>query len=209
MAALGRTVPYDGFADTHLNLEHPMIRQLRHDTRNDEALRTARTRSGRNERLALIRTTDHGCLTYGARDGWGVEQRDPTADRRVIDLSMQLPTEIFLHQGRQRSLAIEVLRGSVDDAVLAPRKGVQGADWYLSFAKSVGDMRQEVRRLRDHRDIAAMIKLDDLETGLDAWERDPLTARTEAERFELITRTICAGRWARRVIDGPSDGDGD
>jgi len=202
LTLLGKDRAYVGFADTNLNLKHPMIADLRNRTRNNEALMTGRTRSGRSERLAQIRLTDQGCFTYGARERWGIEQRDPTADRRVIDLAMQLPTEIFIHQGRQRSLAIEVLRGTVDDAVLAPHKGLQGEDWHLSFAKSVAEMRQEVRRLRDHRNLTAMIKLDDLEAGLDSWERDPLAGRADAQRFESITRTLCAGRWARRIIDG-------
>lgn len=192
----------DGFADTYLKLRHPLVEGLREWALAHEDWIFAPVRSGRAARLPLMSWIDNGCYHHGAQSAFGVEQLDPTADRRVIDLSFTLPTRLFIEGGRPRSLAIEVLRGSVDPAVLSINKGVQGQDWHISFAQSVADMRSEVRRLRDHYDLAAIIRLDDLDAGLVTWDADPATARNDFRGFELISRTLCAARWARRIIDG-------
>lgn len=203
MGLLGKEREVDGFADTFLNPRHPMIRALRDEAQHVPML-SAATRSGHDARVPLMHWIDNGCFNHGARLYTGIEQRDPTADRRVIDLSFTLPTHLFIDNGRPRSLAIEVLNGRVAPEVLTPVKGVQGQDWHLSFAQSVGEMRQEVARLRDHRRLAELLDLDAIDLSLDDWQRDPSAARGDFVRFELISRAVCGARWARRLLDGES-----
>lgn len=197
----GKERDVDGFADTYLNLRHPLVAELCRSALDQDAS-LGPTRSGRAERLRAMHWVDEGCYVHGAAVGWGVQQLDPTADRRVIDLCFRLPTRLFIHGGCPRSLAIEVLRGTVDDEVLAPRKGVQGQDWHISFGKSVADMRDEVRRLHDHTELAGMIQLDRLDETLLSWQQDPDAGSRDFRRFELLSRTLLAARWARRIIDG-------
>lgn len=58
-----------------------------------------------------------------------LEIRDPTADRRLIELSFQLPDDLFWRKGRQRWILREVMKDRMPEEVLqAPRKGIQSAD---------------------------------------------------------------------------------
>jgi len=199
---LGKERQIDGFADSYLNLSNSMIDDMRRRAQVEEITLVSRLNTGHAERVPAMDWIDIGTYVYGSRARFGIEQRDPTSDRRVLDLSFSLPTKLFIEGGVPRALAIAVSGNSVDPAVLLPNKGVQGQDWHISFNKSVGEMRTELDRLRDHTELAKLFDISGMDNGLIAWQRDPAGARADWLRYELISRTLCAARWARRLVDG-------
>jgi asparagine synthase (glutamine-hydrolysing) len=56
---------------------------------------------------------------------WGIEWRDPTADRRVVERLLQYPQAAFRAGGRRRGLAREIAKGLLPDRVRM--RSTQGA----------------------------------------------------------------------------------
>jgi asparagine synthase (glutamine-hydrolysing) len=86
------------------------------------------------DRLNLIAQLDPGMLNKGSFADAGIVECDPLADRNLIEFSLTLPPEAFLHNGVLRPLAHEALSDRVPSEVLhAPLRGLQSADWRLRF----------------------------------------------------------------------------
>jgi asparagine synthase (glutamine-hydrolysing) len=100
----------------------------------DKAPRPATRYAGGDSRLArfeLLSGNDQGLRNLGLQAVTGVEERDPTADRRLVEFCMALPPEALLCEGRSKPVLRDSLAGRVPDTVLAATsRGFQGADWY-------------------------------------------------------------------------------
>ena len=82
-------------------------------------------------RLAMIRGFDAGTRKRGMLALTGVEERDPTADRELMEFALSLPPDAHLRNGRIKPLVRDALADRVPAAVLANRlRGASGADWY-------------------------------------------------------------------------------
>lgn len=64
---------------------------------------------------------------------YGIIIRDPTRDRRILELCSSLPITCFAANGYERRLVREGMRGIVPDAILDNmfKQGLQGADYVL------------------------------------------------------------------------------
>lgn len=62
---------------------------------------------------------------------YGILIRDPTKDKRMIELCMNLPVECYVHNGVERRLVREYMKGIVPDAILnqVRKRGLQSADY--------------------------------------------------------------------------------
>lgn len=86
----------------------------------------------RRDRWRLIRANDIGPWRMAALADAGIVERDPTADRRIIDFALRLPSEQLFHNGQHRPLARAALSDRVPSVVLnAHKRGLQSADWHL------------------------------------------------------------------------------
>jgi asparagine synthase (glutamine-hydrolysing) len=100
-----------------------LLRQLPDEKRSEP-----RTPAG--ERLHILRGFDAGPFRKGSLAKNGIDERDPTADRRLIEFALRLPPEHLLDGGTYKPLARAVLRNRVPAAVLdSSLRGYQGADW--------------------------------------------------------------------------------
>jgi asparagine synthase (glutamine-hydrolysing) len=90
----------------------------------------------RRDRWRMIRANDIGPWRLAALADAGIVERDPTADRRVIEFALRLPAEQLFHNGQHRPLARAALADRVPPAVLDARKrGLQSADWHLHLTQ--------------------------------------------------------------------------
>jgi asparagine synthase (glutamine-hydrolysing) len=112
-------------------------------------------------RLELLKLIDLGCYRKGSLAGYGIDERDPTADRRLIEFCLSLPHNQLLKNGITRPLARAALADRLPRLIAngAPR-GLQGAGWYeilhrdevADHIESMGPIAQSilnVPRLRD------------------------------------------------------------
>lgn len=86
------------------------------------------------DRKWVLNRTDPGNNNKGTLGGWGVDLRDPTADRRLVEYCLALPTDKYLVDGVARAVGKSALRDRLPDAVLdAPKRGYQASDWHVGL----------------------------------------------------------------------------
>jgi asparagine synthase (glutamine-hydrolysing) len=131
--------------------------------------------------------------------GWGLDHRDPMADRRLIEFCLSVPTDQFLRDGIQRALARRALADRVPQEVLqATSRGLQAIDWHESFTRSRNRLSEEVERLVACGPAARSLDIDRLR-GLvenwpsDAWERTDTILSYRA----ALLRGISVGHFLR------------
>jgi asparagine synthase (glutamine-hydrolysing) len=82
-------------------------------------------------RWEMLQLFDAGNYRKRSLAAWGIEERDPTADARLVRFCFSLPPEAFLDKGVRRPALRAALAGRLPAARLdAPIRGFQGADWY-------------------------------------------------------------------------------
>ena len=158
-------------------------------------------RDGFAVRLWVLRRVDLGNYNTGILGGWGVDQRDPTADQRLIEYCLSVPTEQFLRHGVTRSLGRRALADRLPQAVLAEkRKGLQAIDWHEGMTAARGAAKEEIARLESCGPAAATLDLPRLHKLVDqwpegGWEQEPVM---QSYRLALL-RAISTGHFLRKA----------
>jgi asparagine synthase (glutamine-hydrolysing) len=158
-------------------------------------------KNGFETRLWVLRRFDPGNYNKGILAGWGVDQRDPTADRRLIEYCLATPMEQFLANGETRALAKRALADRLPQAVLAERaKGLQAIDWHEGFTAGRGDAEAEVRRLADCAPAARMLDVARLGGLVEDWPDGGWERGEVRDSYRLaLLRGISAGHFLRRA----------
>jgi asparagine synthase (glutamine-hydrolysing) len=138
--------------------------------------------------------------------GWGIEVRDPTADKRVFEFCAAIPAEQFVAGGRGRSLARRAMRGRLPDATLERReRGTQAADWYESLTAIRGELVGEIARQGQSPVARRLIDLEMLRGALADWPRTAQEAAAKAGTLEsAMPRGLAVGYFIRRVEEESS-----
>lgn len=152
-------------------------------------------------RLWVISRVDPGNLNKGALGGWGIDQRDPTADKRLVEYCLSLPSEQYLSDGVTRALAKRALADRLPQAVLNERKrGYQAADWHEGLNAARADIAAELDRLAACAPAAKALDIEKLKRLVEnwpsgGWERDDVL---EPYRLALL-RGIATGHFLRKA----------
>ncbi|HEX8840821.1 MAG TPA: asparagine synthase-related protein, partial [Sphingomicrobium sp.] len=119
-------------------------------------------------RLTLIRAQDIGVFRKGALGESGVDERDPTADRRVIEISLRLPPEQLLHRGEWRPLARRALAGRLPRSILdLNERGYQGADWFERISKA--EAQALLEEIAGSSAATELLDLQRMRAAIDSW----------------------------------------
>jgi len=152
-------------------------------------------------RLWVLRRVDVGTYIKGILGGWGIDQRDPAADRRLIEFCLAVPTEQFLSNGVRRALARRALADRLPKAVVEEtRRGYQSADWHEQLTGVRDRIASEVHRLESCPAAANALDLKRMRRlvenwPIQGWNLEPVTA---AYRSALL-RGISTGHFLRRA----------
>jgi asparagine synthase (glutamine-hydrolysing) len=148
--------------------------------------------------LSLI---DDGNFLKGALAGWGVDVRDPTVDRRVVELCLSIPAEQFLKNGQTRSLARRAFADRLPTIVVQEKsKGYQAADWHEGLCDAWTEAASEAIRIAKVPiaskilDTARMGRLLERRTAVD-WN----SFGAETEYRLALLRGLSAGHFLRRA----------
>jgi asparagine synthase (glutamine-hydrolysing) len=99
-------------------------------------------------RIDNLTWTDPGNYIKGALAGWGLDVRDPTSDRRLIEFCLNVPLEIFLHGGMPRALARKAFADRLPASVLEERRrGYQAIDWHENLTHARPQLIEILSRL--------------------------------------------------------------
>ena len=154
-------------------------------------------------RLWMLRRVDGGNYKKGMLGGWGVDQRDPAADRRLIEFCLSVPVEQFLARGVPRSLARRAFADRVPASVLGERRrGYQGADWHEGLSAARGALPEEIDAIEDCAPAAAALDTQRMRRLLSDWPdegrwHEPQVTR---EYRAALLRGVSAGRFIRQAM---------
>lgn len=171
--------------------------------RYDETGQIARDRVARIVGLLwqheLVALTNKGLLAR-----FGVDYRDPTVDRRLLDLCLSLPDSLFLRNGQLKWLYREAFGDRLPAANLDERrKGLQAADWGSRLAPAKMDLVDEARRARSNPQAQALFDVDALEQlALSMPEADAMNPDNEFDYRYRLLRTLSATHFLRKVSGG-------
>jgi asparagine synthase (glutamine-hydrolysing) len=152
-------------------------------------------------RLWALRRGDPGNGHMGALAGWGLDYRDPLADKRLVEYCLSIPTEQFLAGGVTRALAKRALADRLPQAVLnEQKKGYQAADWHESATAARGEIAAELDRLAACTPAAKILDIERMKRLVEnwptsGWERDDVI---RPYRLALL-RGIAAGHFLRKA----------
>lgn len=149
-----------------------------------------------------------------ARALWGVTQRDPTVDRRLLAVATVQPEWWRRHDGWDRAIVRRAMADRLPTSISArTRRGAQLPDWYERLDEARPRLADELEAMRDHPLSRRVIDVERLNTLFSAWPQ-PGTAATASTdhirdyRLAMTRAVLVSGyvRWfeerARRVAGG-------
>jgi asparagine synthase (glutamine-hydrolysing) len=117
----------------------------------------------------------------------GLDVRDPTADRRLVELCLSFPPDRLVSQNEDPSPIYEV---AFKDRIPAPvmynrKRGHQGADWFELFDKvEVAGM---LSRYGENRLVRALFDFEEINRMIDSWpDKGSSDGSTFSHRNQLL-----------------------
>jgi asparagine synthase (glutamine-hydrolysing) len=125
---------------------------------------------------------------------YGIEVRDPTGDRRVLEYSLSVPDEVFIDPktGTRRWLIRAAMEGRLPDSVrLIRHRGLQAAD----IVRRLRETSEDVEAALDEISQGPAANVVNLATMRAAWQvaQNEETPRAYREAVVVLTRGIMAG----------------
>ena len=157
-------------------------------------------RDSRAMRLWGLRRVDLGVYNKGTLAGWGIDLRDPTADRALIELTLRIPDAQFIRDGETRSLARRAFAGRLPAIVLKERRrGVQAADWRLGLDAAHQAIGEDLAVFERNAHARGLIDIERLKRAHAAWpDADASDATTMLYRHAVL-RAMAAGHFLCKV----------
>jgi asparagine synthase (glutamine-hydrolysing) len=153
-------------------------------------------------RLAMLRRVDGGNYMKGMLAGWGVDQRDPATDRRLIEFCLSVPLDQYLADGEPRSLARRAFADRLPARLLAePRKGLQAPDWHEGLAVARSELGEEAAAIAECAEAAEAIDAEGMRRLVEDWPEGRWNERDVVARYRLaLLRGVSAGRFVRQAL---------
>lgn len=153
-------------------------------------------------RWKMLRMADPGNFRKRSLAEWGVEERDPTNDRRLVEFCFSLPSEALLDEGERRPALRRALEGRVPGAVLDQRlRGQQMPDWYEQIGS---DEVQAFARAQGESGLAAsVVDLDAVDRAARSWPASGWEERPIIYMYRMhLLRALAAASFIGSVRSG-------
>ncbi|HEX4738356.1 MAG TPA: asparagine synthetase B family protein [Allosphingosinicella sp.] len=153
-------------------------------------------------RCRLLQRQDSGNFRKAALAQWGLDERDPTADSRLISFCLSLPPDRLLKNGVRRPLAQKALADRLPEAVLKPKaRGLQMADWYEHITPS--ESAQLAERLSRSAAASTLIDFGRVRELIGKWPPPDWEGwDVEAEYRGALLRSLAAAHFVA-YAEGP------
>jgi asparagine synthase (glutamine-hydrolysing) len=152
-------------------------------------------------RIWALSRVDTGNYYKGVLGQWGLSSRDPTADKRVIELSLSVPPEEFVRGGVRRSLARRAFAERLPpDVAKATVRGYQSADWYEALGSDLQSLHDEIAKIERCGPAASVIDMAWLKQTSEAWPTGGWADDSVIMRYRYgLLRAVSAGHFMRKV----------
>ena len=159
-------------------------------------------RDGGERRWAMLRMADPGNYRKRSLAEWGVEERDPTNDRRLAEFCFSLPPEALLEGGVRRPALRRALAGRVPTGLPDQRlRGYQMPDWYEQIRAD--EVRGFARAAAAAGLAGSMIDLESVEAAAQSWPTTGWESRPVIYRYRMqLLRTLAAASFVNSVRSG-------
>lgn len=152
-------------------------------------------------RLRALQRVDIGNFGKGVLAGWGLDIRDPTADRRLVEFALTLPVEHFLAGGTARGLARQGLVDRLPQTVLEEhRRGYQGAGWHEGLTERQPQLLDEVAAIANCPEATAILDIPRVQALIAEWPASWEDPATESLYRARLLPAIAAGHFIRTTI---------
>lgn len=137
----------------------------------------------RLETVLALEHYDFGNFRKAALAGWGIDERDPTADRRLIEFCLSLPIDMLLKDGVRRPLARAALSDRLPAALLDQKsKGYQAADWHEGLSAHRAQIEGLIEEIAGNHLACSLLDIEALRSWVrnwpsGGWERLDVMAR--------------------------------
>ncbi len=172
--------------------EEEADRELSHQTlRDPERMRYSIIEPGRSSVGAIW-------TEWGA--AFGLEVRDPTLDRRVLEFSLGVPNRLYTApDGTDRYLLRRAMKGLLPPEVLQnPRRGRQAADIVARLTSHASEMDAALAELEGSRAAGEYVNVAELKRAWGAVLAGPPDAKAYNRAVTVVTRGLMAGLFAAR-----------
>jgi len=136
-----------------------------------------------------------------SRDLFGFEIRDPHADRRLLEFSLNVPERLYRAGGVPRSFARMVFADRLPPEILSERRrGMVAAIWFRRLNARRADIAHEIERLEASPTASRLIDIARLKTLYGDWPADDNAAQERRALYRgAFTRALHVGRFIRWV----------
>lgn len=158
--------------------------------------------NARAAQLSLLARVDVGNYNKGTLGGWGIDVRDPSADRRLVEFCLSVPADQYLADGVPRALARRAFADRLPPSVANERrKGWQGADWHEGLTAARTQLGEEIAHIARDPAAAALIDTARLQKMMNDWPAGGDWTREDVvERYrQALLRGVSAGHFMRSV----------
>lgn len=152
-------------------------------------------------RLWVMGGIDFGNYNKGYLGGWGVDVRDPTGDRRLVELCLSIPAEEYLVGGRTRAIARSAFSDRLPPIVTQEtRKGMQGTDWHQGLVAGWDRVRDEVGRFSEVPEARRSLDTQRLARMLERPPEGDWNSQERVAQYRLaLLRGVSAGHFIRKA----------
>ena len=186
---------------TGVRLLHPSLRELIHRRGNRRSRADLGPSHDRELRWDLIRQHEPGNFRKGVLSRWGIDERDPTSDRRLAEFCFSLPPELFLSRGVTRRLARVGLADRLPKEVIEAPRGYQYADWYENIEQA--QLRRTVAHLGEGP-AASLLDFGALRSRVSGWPRNDWNSMANIAEYRLsLLMALSAGSFANALGSAP------
>lgn len=156
-------------------------------------------------RLWVLRRVDMGNYNKGALAGWGIDTRDPTADRRLIEFCLAVPADRFLRDGTRRALARSAFSDRLPEALLSEqRKGYQAADWHEGLSAARGEIEEELRLIAECPKARSTLDTERLGRLISDWPASGWESSSALQLYrQALLRGLSVGHFIRMASGSP------
>lgn len=122
------------------------------------------------ERSLIYDSQDDAVVRAATQARTGIEVRDPTADKRILDFCFSIPAEQYVVNGHSRSLVRRAMKDRLPaSATMRYARGLQGADWYIPMTEALPELHREVSLAEQSPTARRMLDLPAVRALLDNW----------------------------------------
>ena len=148
-------------------------------------------------RMSVYRDADSGNYLKGTLAEYGIDLRDPTSDRRLVEFSLSVPMDQIVTGGRLRVLARRALADRLPRLVLdEPGRGYQALDWHEGLTARREELARELERLAATPGAARILNISRLRRLIADWPTGGWeTPNVEAAYRMALLRGVSVGHF--------------